>query len=55
MNRPVRFAIVGTGSIAGFHAKAIAAVPGAELVAVWGRMAEQGRRFAADHGAEFLE
>jgi len=55
MNRPVRFAIVGTGSIAGFHAKAIAAVPGAELVAVWGRMAEHGRRFAADHGAEFLE
>jgi len=55
MSRPVRFAIIGTGSIAGFHAKAIAAVPGAELVAVWGRVAEQGRSFAASHGAEFSE
>lgn len=55
MRKTVRFAIVGTGTIAGFHAKAIAAVPGAELVSVWGQIPEQGRAFAASHGAEFFD
>jgi UDP-N-acetyl-2-amino-2-deoxyglucuronate dehydrogenase len=34
---PVRFAIVGTGNIAGFHAEAIAQVPAARLVAAFSR------------------
>jgi UDP-N-acetyl-2-amino-2-deoxyglucuronate dehydrogenase len=55
MTRPVRFAIVGTGSIAGFHAKAIADVPGAELVAVWGQDPRRGRRFADEYGADFCQ
>jgi len=51
---PIRFAIIGSGGIATKHAQAIAAVQGAELVAVWGRMPEQGAGFAAEHGVEFV-
>jgi predicted dehydrogenase len=51
---PIRFAIIGSGGIAAKHAQAIAAVPGARLVAVWGKMPEQGSKFAAEHGAEFV-
>ncbi len=50
---PVRFAIIGSGSIAGKHAQAIASVPGAELVAVWGRDISRGQAFADQYGAEF--
>jgi len=52
---PIRFAIVGTGSIARRHAQAIAAVPDAKLVAVWGRDEGRGRDFAAEHGADFVD
>ena len=51
---PVRFAIIGSGGIAEKHAQAIAAVPDAKLVAVWGAVPEQGAKFAAAHGAEFV-
>jgi predicted dehydrogenase len=51
---PLRFAIIGSGGIAATHAQAIAAVPGAELAAVWGQIPEQGEKFAAAHGAEFV-
>ena len=49
----VRFAIVGTGNIAAFHANAISLVPNTQLVAVHSRREEQGLAFAADHHAEY--
>lgn len=49
----IRFAIIGSGGIAAKHAQAIAAVPGAQLAAVWGTASGQGAKFAAEHGAEF--
>ncbi len=48
---PVGFAIVGTGMIAGFHARAIARTHGARLVGVVSRSPEKGRAFAEEHGA----
>ena len=51
---PLRFAIVGAGNIAEFHARAIAQVPGAQLVAVHSRRAAPGQSFAAKHGADYL-
>ena len=53
--QPIRFAIVGTGNIADFHARAITLVPGAELVAVHSRRPEPGQIFAAKYSAEFVE
>ena len=44
---PIRFAIVGTGAIAETHAAALAAVPGAELRAVFNRTASRAAAFAA--------
>lgn len=46
----LRFGIVGVGSIAELHARAIALVDGAELVACVGRRPEPARRFALEHG-----
>jgi len=51
---PIRFAIIGSGGIAAKHAQAIAAVPGAKLVAIWGQIPEQGRRFAKENNVEFV-
>ena len=53
MKKIIRFAIIGTGNIAVKHAHAIAAVPGAKLVAVWGQNPERGQAFAGKLGAEF--
>ena len=50
---PIRFAIVGAGNIANFHARAIELVPSATLVAVHSRRAEPGQTFAQKYGAEF--
>ncbi|XOK60544.1 Gfo/Idh/MocA family protein [Paenibacillus elgii] len=50
MKRNIRFALVGTGVIAMNHAKAIAAHPEAELVAIAEKDADRGRAFAAEHG-----
>lgn len=47
------FGIVGTGFIAGVHAQAIAAVPGARLVGVAARSPEKTAEFARRHGAGF--
>ena len=44
------FGIVGLGMIAEFHAKAISAMPEANLVAVYSRRPEHGREFAARYG-----
>lgn len=46
----IGFAIVGSGAIADFHARAIAAVAGAELRAVHSRTPAGAGRFAAAHG-----
>jgi UDP-N-acetyl-2-amino-2-deoxyglucuronate dehydrogenase len=46
---PLGFAIVGTGMIAGYHARAIRATPGARLVGVVSRSPDKGRRFAEEH------
>ena len=50
---PFGFGIVGTGMIAGYHAQAIAQVPGARLVGVTSRSPENVRAFAAKHGVPF--
>ena len=53
-NPPLGFAIVGTGMIAGYHAQAIAQIPGARLVGVVSRSPENGRTFAAKHGCPII-
>ena len=45
----MRFAIIGAGMIAEFHARAIRAMPGAELAAVYARRDEAAQGFAARH------
>lgn len=54
--RPIGFAVVGTGMIAGFHARALAEVPGARLVAAVSRDAAKARAFLdkQPHGGEAL-
>lgn len=47
---PVRFAVVGTGFIAGWFMEAVAAVPQAEVVAVTSGRPERAAAFAAEHG-----
>ena len=51
----LRFAIIGAGNIADFHARAIQLVEGAQLVAVHSRRAEPGQKFAEKHNIEFIE
>ena len=51
---PIRFAIIGTGNIADFHARAIDLVNNAQLVAVHSRREEPGQTFAQGHNAEFV-
>jgi UDP-N-acetyl-2-amino-2-deoxyglucuronate dehydrogenase len=48
---PYGFVIVGTGMIAGYHARAVRETPGARLVGVVSRSPEKGRAFAAEQGA----
>lgn len=45
-----RWAIASTGNIAASFARALAHVPGAELVAVGSRTVDAAERFAAEHG-----
>ena len=47
----MKFGIIGAGMIAEFHAKAIAALPGAELAAVYARRDEAANHLAAPYGA----
>ncbi|WP_181376848.1 Gfo/Idh/MocA family protein, partial [Paenibacillus agaridevorans] len=51
MSAIMNFAIVGYGMIAEIHARSIAEIPGARLVAVCGNDGEKARGFAARHGA----
>lgn len=51
--RIVKFGLIGTGSIADFHARSIEQVEGAQLVAAHSRTTETGSAFAAAHGCEY--
>jgi predicted dehydrogenase len=44
--------VVGAGMIGNFHARAIKALPNAELVAVCEQVADRGQKFAAEHGCK---
>lgn len=46
----MQFGIIGAGMIAEFHAKAIAAISGARLVAIFARRKDVGDDFSARHG-----
>ncbi len=48
--KPFGIGIVGTGMIAAFHARAIAVMEGAELVACCARRPNQAQAFAAENG-----
>ena len=52
MSDTIGFGIIGTGSIADFHASAIAKAGGAELRAVTSRTWERARAFAEKNGVE---
>ncbi len=43
------FGIVGAGNIAHVHARAIAAIPNAQLVGIWSKTATNAERFAQEH------
>ena len=49
----MRAAIIGIGAIARLHAKALADIPGVELVAACCRTEEKGRTFASDFGCSW--
>ena len=51
---PLRFAIVGAGNIAEFHARALGLVADAQLVAVHSRRAAPGQDFAAKYNADYI-
>lgn len=46
----IGFGVVGTGMIAGFHAKAIGAIPDARLVGAYDAVPERAQKFAAEQG-----
>lgn len=52
--KTTRFALVGTGNIAHFHARAIGLVESATLVAVHSRRESSGREFAQKYGAQYI-
>jgi len=49
-DRPLGFGIVGVGMISEFHAKALQAMTGAELVACFSRQPDKAAAFAERHG-----
>jgi predicted dehydrogenase len=51
----IKFGLVGVGNIAEFHAKAIAEVEGAELVACHSRTRENGEKFAAEFNCDYIQ
>src|SRR5262249_29211274 len=52
MTQEIGFGIAGSGMVARVHAEAIAAIPGAHLVAVWGRDMERAEALASTCGAQ---
>lgn len=55
MNTKLRFGIIGCGTAGVFHAKAIHALNGALLTAVYDFSAANARKFAAEYGAQVFE
>src|SRR3989337_3904718 len=51
---PLRIGIIGTGAIAGMHARAYKNI-GYTVRVGTNVTSDKGRRFAAEHGAEFVE
>ena len=49
------FGIIGTGMIAHFHAKAIAAIPGAKLVGCYDRVPGRAAEFGKEYGCQGYE
>ena len=47
---PQKVGIIGAGVIGDFHAEALKAMPGAELVAAYARKEEKANTFAQQHG-----
>ena len=52
MSQPIGFAIVGTGMIAEFHARAISQIPEARLISVFSRQPDKCREFASQLGVK---
>lgn len=52
IHHPINFALLGPGKVAHTHAQAVARIPGARLVAVWGRHRERTAAFAAQYSAQ---
>jgi predicted dehydrogenase len=50
MDKPIRFALIAYGKVARLHARALRSVPGAKLVAVYGRDPAKREAFAAEFG-----
>src|SRR5207247_918001 len=50
--QPVGFAIIGCGMIAAFHARALAEVPGARVVALVSRQLDRAQKFRQHIGAD---
>ena len=55
MEKTVRFGIVGCGLISKFHARAIAAVPGAALAGAWDVRPEAAQAFAGEFGGSAFD
>jgi len=52
MSKQYGMGIVGCGMISAFHAKAIADMKNARLVAIFSRSPEKAKKFAAEHGGQ---
>ena len=46
----IGFGVVGTGMIAGFHARALGAIPDARLVGAFDAVPERAEKFAQEQG-----
>ena len=51
----VRFGILGCGTVAGYHAAAIRATAGAELVCACGNTAGPAERFCREQGIDRMQ
>jgi predicted dehydrogenase len=50
---PVRIAFLGCGAIAGAHARELAKIPGARVVAYWNRTHERAEKMLREFGGEY--
>ena len=54
MNNKIRFAILGAGVVAGFHADAVESIENAELVGVYDPNADNASKFAEKYNLPFV-